>query len=595
MENFALITLAQELGAAATGMTVRRVIRYPHRVVYLETRSGRMPGLRISLDARNPALWIPGRLPSVPAETDDFVMVLRKHLLDAQLTGVGKPLSERVFELQFRTLLPDDALRQVVLVVELFPNSPNLLLLDSGRHVLASALPLAPRRGFGLFDEYRPRDAGKTLLEEISSGDTGWFDAPAFSTDPEDWLLSHVAGIGPVFASEIGRRSGSWSHETGGVPDGLRGLLDRLRKPARTAWVYTPRPLSLILEEGNSAALRQAIISPIELESCRQTWSCQTFPGVLAALEAIATPLEDAILLERERSRELKRLRRELKRLELRRARLLERQRRFRDAGALQETARLLVASGADMDRHHSAVEVREYTEEGTRDRSVALDPSRTLRENIRRMFKEHQKAGRGSGRVSEELARVTREESRLQALQQRLAGFAHWEEWQAARGSRPDPKRPDTPGPSSPTRPPPGVGRRRYRTVRLDGQEVLIGRNSRENDELTFRVARPQDFWLHVADYSGSHVVLRNPTGAPEPEAHALELAAELAAYNSQARNSSRVEVHYTQRKFVTKPRRARPGLVTLREYQTITVEPRDRTRELAGTGARDVGEAGP
>lgn len=595
MENFALITLAEELGAAAAGMTVRRVTRYPHQVVYLETRSGRMPGLRISLDARNPALWIPGRFPSVPSETDDFTMVLRKHLLDARLTAIEKPLSERIFELRFRTLLPDDALRHVVLVVELFPNSPNLLLLDSGRHVLGSALPLSPRRGFGLLDEYQPRDAGKTLLEEVLAGDTGWFDASAFATNPEEWLVRHIAGIGPILASEVADRSPRWSDEPGGVPSGLRALLDQLRKPARTAWAYTPRPLSLILEKGDAAGLRQAIVSPIELESYRQTWSCQTFPGVLVALETMTSPLEDAILLERERSRELKRLRRDLKRLELRRARLLERQRRFRDAGTLHETARLLVASGADMDRHHSAVEVREYTEEGTRDRSVALDPSRTLRENIRRMFREHRKAGRGSGRVSEELAQVTREESRLQALQGRLAAFAHWEEWQAASGPRPGRKRPDADLASSPTSASAGVGKKRYRAVRVDGQEVLIGRNSRENDELTFRVAQPQDFWLHVADYSGSHVVLRNPAGAPEPEAHALELAAELAAYNSQARNSSRVEVHYTQRKFVTKPRRARPGLVKLGEYKTITVEPRDRTRELAGTGARDVREAGP
>jgi predicted ribosome quality control (RQC) complex YloA/Tae2 family protein len=602
VENFALITVAEELGAAAVGMTVRRVSRYPHRVIYLETRSGRMPGLRISFDSRNPALWIPARSPSVPVETDDFAMVLRKHLLDARLTGIRKPLSERIFELQFRTLLPDDALRHVVLVVELLPNSPNLLLLDSGRHVMASALPLSPRRGFGLFDEYQPRDTGKTLLEEVCSPETGWFDAPAFWKNPQDWLVSHIAGIGPVFAAEIACRAASWRHAPGDVPGGLRALLEGLRKPARTAWVYSPRPLSLIVAEGDEAGLREAFVSPVELESCRQTLSFQTFPGVVAALEAIADPLEDATLVARERSRALKRVRRDLRRLELRRERLIERQRRFRDAGSLRETAQLLVASGADMDRHHSTVGVREYTEAGMRERTVTLDPSRTLRENIRRMFREHRKAGRGSERVARELAQVTREESRLLERQERLTAPARWGEWQAASGP---PAREKTDEPGATSRPSPssgvdsagktGVGRKRYRRVTLDGHEVLIGRNSRENDDLTFHVAQPQDFWLHAADYSGSHVVLRNPTGAPEPEDRALQLAAELAAYNSQARNSSRVEVHYTQRKFVTKPRRARPGLVQMRQFRTITVEPRDRTRELTGAGTPQVREAGP
>jgi predicted ribosome quality control (RQC) complex YloA/Tae2 family protein len=124
----------------------------------------------------------------------------------------------------------------------------------------------------------------------------------------------------------------------------------------------------------------------------------------------------------------------------------------------------------------------------------------------------------------------------------------------------------------------------------------VLIGRNSRENDELTFRVAADHDFWFHVADYSGSHVIVRNPSGRGELEQPLLIRAAQLAAYYSQARNSSKVAVHYTQRKYVTKPRKARPGLVQLRQFHTVTVEPRDQTREelapVDGQGSRVSGE---
>ena len=97
------------------------------------------------------------------------------------------------------------------------------------------------------------------------------------------------------------------------------------------------------------------------------------------------------------------------------------------------------------------------------------------------------------------------------------------------------------------------------------------------ENDELTFTVAAPEDFWFHVAEYSGSHVVVRNPGKERDLEEPILVKAAQLAAFFSQARNTSKVEVHYTKRKHVTKPRRAKPGLVRLVEFKSITVEPKN------------------
>src|SRR5262249_51960136 len=105
----------------------------------------------------------------------------------------------------------------------------------------------------------------------------------------------------------------------------------------------------------------------------------------------------------------------------------------------------------------------------------------------------------------------------------------------------------------------------------------VYIGRNARENDEVTFEIASPDDFWLHVAEYTGSHVIVRNPNRDKELEPTVLIKAAQLAAFFSQARNSSKVEVHFTRRKNVTKPKRARPGLVRLQEYKSVVVEPKN------------------
>src|ERR1051326_7959069 len=132
-------------------------------------------------------------------------------------------------------------------------------------------------------------------------------------------------------------------------------------------------------------------------------------------------------------------------------------------------------------------------------------------------------------------------------------------------------------PGSRLAARPLPEGEGRRFRALKIEGQEILIGKGARENDELTFDVAAPDDFWLHVAEYSGSHVIVRNPQKQKELDEALLVKAAQLAAYFSQARNSSKVEVHYTKRKHVTKPRRAKPGLVRLLEFKTIKVEPKN------------------
>lgn len=114
--------------------------------------------------------------------------------------------------------------------------------------------------------------------------------------------------------------------------------------------------------------------------------------------------------------------------------------------------------------------------------------------------------------------------------------------------------------------------GARRY--VSSDGYEILVGRTSATNDELTFKVARPSDIWLHAADYPGSHVVIRLPKRGDVPHRTLLE-AAQLAAFYSQAKDDAIVDVRYTERKFVAKPRGAAPGLVRLQRFKSLSVRP--------------------
>jgi predicted ribosome quality control (RQC) complex YloA/Tae2 family protein len=105
-------------------------------------------------------------------------------------------------------------------------------------------------------------------------------------------------------------------------------------------------------------------------------------------------------------------------------------------------------------------------------------------------------------------------------------------------------------------------VARAPLRIERPSGARIFVGRNPRENLEVTFRIARPDDLWFHARGIPGSHVVLQAPPGA-EPDAADLDCAADFAAHHSRARNAPRVEIDFTERKYVRKQRDAAPGMV--------------------------------
>jgi predicted ribosome quality control (RQC) complex YloA/Tae2 family protein len=107
------------------------------------------------------------------------------------------------------------------------------------------------------------------------------------------------------------------------------------------------------------------------------------------------------------------------------------------------------------------------------------------------------------------------------------------------------------------------------------DDRQIYVGKASKDNDWLTFRFAKSWDWWLHAADYPGSHVVVSNPGKSTDIPHRTLIEAAQLAAYFSQAKKQPKAAVNYTQRKFVAKIKGGPPGLVRLSQFKTVMVEP--------------------
>ena len=114
-------------------------------------------------------------------------------------------------------------------------------------------------------------------------------------------------------------------------------------------------------------------------------------------------------------------------------------------------------------------------------------------------------------------------------------------------------------------------------RLVNRDGYVIWLGRNSRQNEQATFKLANAQDIWLHARDVPGAHVIIRNDGRRISDEL--LAGAAAVAAWHSKRRADARVQVDYTRVKHVKAIKGAGPGMVTYRNEKSLFVQPRDES----------------
>jgi predicted ribosome quality control (RQC) complex YloA/Tae2 family protein len=260
------------------------------------------------------------------------------------------------------------------------------------------------------------------------------------------------------------------------------------------------------------------------------------------------------------------------------------------DAEEHKRVGDLLLANIGTAVRAGGKVRVTDFYAEETPTVEIEIDENRTLQDEAARRFARYTKAKRAAREIAERLEKIEPELAALEAQRaelERIVAARDADALAAFDGGKTDEKK--RVGRSGAVEREKGSKRssaekgrtlRRYRSS--DGYEVIVGRGARENDELTFRVARSYDTWMHAADYPGSHVVVRARARDETIPHRTLVEAARLAAHFSQARKDGKVAVNYTQRKFVSKPRGAAPGLVYLSSFRTLLVEPGEELERI-------------
>ena len=509
-----------------------------------------------------------------PAEPPMFCMLLRKHLVGARVADITQPPLERLVRMELDITDDFGQPGKRTLVLESMGRRSNLILLDGEGRVIdcmrrvdadmSAARQVLP----GLYYE-PPAAVGRLpVTEETEEG----FREKMVAANPERqidaFLLDNYFGISPLMARELAFRT------VGETDSRLFGLdlvgEDRL-------WEKLYEFINAVQEKRFTPICLKKEGRPFEF-SClpiRQYGGAaeqETYESFSALLDAFYEARERQ---ERVRQRGADLIRTATTARDRLRRKLAMQEKDYaatQNRNELRVCGDLITSNLYRMERGQSQLVCENFYDENCADIAIQLDPLLTPQQNAAKYYKRYTKAKTAEQYLREQMEIARRDleylESVLEEIQHaeteqdfieirnelRDAGFLR----KQGKGKK-EPKRTAKPW--------------EFRTT--SGFRVLVGRNNRQNDQLTCKEADHRDLWLHTQKIHGAHVILC--TGGQSVDDDTIVEAAKLAAWYSQARESGNVPVDYTQVKNVKKPAGARPGMVIYNTCRTVNVTPEE------------------
>ncbi|MDQ3010643.1 MAG: NFACT family protein [Acidobacteriota bacterium] len=576
MDNFLLQAIANELESLLVGQRLGKVYQLNTTDVAFDLRLRDGRWLVVSTDPARLALYLTTRQPKNLSEEfrsdTQFVSLAKKYLGNARLLAMAKLGYDRVASFDFEADDDDGRTMQRKLVVLLTGRGANILIVE-GKQVLARL-----REGTGeSSDVYNEPAPPADKLDPFLCSAAQLYDLISASNgDVALAAQKNFMGFAAVYARELAFRA-----QTNDVELTLVELLRDL---------FESNPVPAIYSTPTIEELRQEIgreeysltLSPIELRHLYAS-SFSGFATVNEAADACFTLLDERrhfVTLKQKLSSQLGA---KLKKQRTLAANLRRERDGFVKAENYQRYGELLLANLHMAVKSEGSFTVTDFYDEAQGQIEIPAADKPTAQEAAEHYFKLSRKAKHGLATINARLPEIEKEIAEQESQLTRLSAVTRAEELKAfsLQPASPQIARQNKPK-SQPGKKPKEEklsGIRRYRSG--DGYEILVGRTDRDNDNLTFRVAKSADLWFHAADYPGSHAVLRNPQRREVPMNSILE-AAQIAAKFSQARENAKVAVNYCEKKFVTKLKGFAPGQVRLSSFKTVMVEPKETIERL-------------
>jgi predicted ribosome quality control (RQC) complex YloA/Tae2 family protein len=530
--------------------------------------------LLISSNPNSPRVHLTQASKENPMSPPMFCMLLRKHLSGAKFVGARQPGFERILFIDFmaRNELGDEVLQ--TLAVEIMGRYSNIILIDEKGRILDAVkhvdVTMSRERQIlpGLLYELPPKQ-DKLCLADTPADAIVARIRQENNCELQKAIIGSVQGVSPIVCREIsllacGDSTARLSDLSSENFKRLSAVFENLRDT-----ISKGQGSPVIVADNKTHKPIDFSFMPIkQYGAAAQTSECASFSKLL---DTFYTD-HDRIERMSQRSRDMVsvitgtqgRITRKLanQRTELEQSRGREHLRMCGD---------LISANLYKLQKGMNACTVANFYEEDEPEVTIKLDPTLTGARNAQKYYAEYRKASVAEKYLNEqiaigedeltylesvldELSRV-QTESGLAEIRQELVGEGYLKSRGKAAGAKHARE-------SAPTR---------FKSD--DGFEILVGRNNRQNDRLTLKMAARNDMWLHTRNIPGAHVIIiANGEAIPD---RTVTQAATLAACHSKAKDSAQVPVDYTLVRYVKKPNGAKPGKVIYDNFKTAFVSP--------------------
>ncbi len=526
--------------------------------------------LVLSASANNSRVHFTDRTKENPKTPPMFCMLLRKHIASGKVTKISQPDYERIIEIDIESRNELGDLTTKHLITEIMGRNSNIILCDEDYRIIDAArrvdFTVSSVRQILPGITYKAPPAQEKLSIFSDEIKNAVLDFSQDGQRADKAIMSAVSGISPVTAREI-------VCDICGTCSVVCGELSQLQKNRITDAVRT-------FSENISYApciIFDTSGKPLDFSATKinQYGSNFTVKYYDTISEVVSRFYSERDLHERMRQKSADLLKLLHTNIERCSKKLVLQQKTLHDAENKEKYkifGDLITANLYRIEQGQTNVEAENYYEDGCPTVTIELSPMLSPAKNAQRYYKLYTKLKNAEIEVKKQLEACRADLEYLEstlALTENAASEGELNDIRAElseTGYIKHRKKAQKNAKNS-TKP--------MHFVSPDGFDIYVGRNNIQNDYLTLKFANSADMWFHTKNIHGSHTVIKLGVDKDIPES-TMRCAAELAAYFSKGRNSSRVPVDYTRIKNVRKPNGAKPGMVIYDHYNTVYVTPK-------------------
>ncbi|WP_373895965.1 Rqc2 family fibronectin-binding protein [Virgibacillus natechei] len=530
-------------------------------LVFTIRSNGKNQALLFSIHPTYARLHITDDTYTNPKEPPMFCMILRKHLSGAVIEEIEQYGMERIITFSIKTRNEIGDVTHKTLIMELMGKHSNVMLIDNEKgHIIDSLKHVSmaqnrhriiqPGQEYKLppmQDKVNPLNIdGEQFMKRLD------FNAGKLDTQ----IVQELVGFSPVIAREIINRANLGTRNK--YMEKFVEIQEKIQNNSYAPAIYRNKKedfhvLSLTSFEG-------------EKESFTSTnMMLDAFYSGKAERDRVKQQAKDLyrfIKNEKDKNnRKMKKHRQTIKKAE--------------SAQHYQKLGELLTAHMHLVTQGDTSISVTDYYDPEQSEIKIDLNPTKTPSENAQAYFKTYQKLKKSKQVIEKEMIKTNKEIDYLEQLLQQIdvASVADIEEIRDELREEGYLKK-QTKHKKHKNKPKKPVPEEYMAT---DDTVILVGKNNKQNEYVTSKLANRDDIWLHTKGIPGSHVIIRSS----DPSEGTLTEAAQIAAYFSKSQSSSSVPVDYTKIRHVKKPNGAKPGYVTYDNQKTLFVTPHQKTIE--------------